>query len=348
TNRTFGLGPPGSKAPSLMHLGPKPAGEVLGPKPAGDGFGRRTAGEVLGPKPAGEVLGPKPAGEVLGPLGSETGAILASLSSDAQMAGLAVSTLLTQIAFALAHLERAAAAIESAAAEFLFAPMYGALLPESDYKAAVRLRFAEEFGVMKEVSLQARRSIRRILAHPLYGLGPGPEGLEQEDRDELATAAGLSRRNLRLLWANLDGPRMLRNDEAMDIVRAFQGALLVALVVQPSAECQPTRDTAPLRREIRTHIDEGRYVQAEDGARALLASLGELSNQNRLEVNRAADLLVEALARNGRGAEPYSRTLAEEMVRRREAAEDADSSALATALRNLGDVLFQGGFYREA
>jgi hypothetical protein len=200
TNRTFGLGPPSSRASTLLHLGPKEAGDVLGPE------GPKEAGDVLGrpegPKEAGDVLGPegpKEAGDVLGPLGSEKGAVLAFLSADAQAAGLAVSTLFTQVALALLRLERAVAATEAAAAQFLFEPAYGALLSPADYERAVTDRFKRTFGVLKEASLQARRRIRRILAHPLYGLGPGPEGLGQEERDELAAAAGLSRRTLRLL-----------------------------------------------------------------------------------------------------------------------------------------------------
>ena len=175
TNRTFGLGPPSSTSATLLHLG--------GPKEAGDVFGS----------------GPKEAGDVFGPLGSEKGAMLAFLSSDAQVAGLAVSALFTRVALVLVRLERAAAVIESAAAQFLFEPAHGKMLSGEHYEQAVRQRFERTFGVMKEASLQARRSIRRILAHPLYGLGPGPEGLGQEERDELAAAAGLNRRSLRLL-----------------------------------------------------------------------------------------------------------------------------------------------------
>ena len=196
TNGTFGLGPPNTRTPGLMHLGPKPAGDVLGPKPAGDVLGPKPAGDVLGPKPAGDVLGPKPAGDVLG---SETGALLAFLTADTQASGLAVSALFAHVASALVRLEHAAAAIERAAAQFLFDPTYGAMLGDDDYERTVEIRFARTFDVMKDVSLEGRRSVRRVLAHPVYGLGPGPEGLEQGERDELAAAAGLNRRNLLLL-----------------------------------------------------------------------------------------------------------------------------------------------------
>jgi len=134
----------------------------------------------------------------------------------------------------------------------------------------------------------------------------------------------------------------------MQVIRTFVTALLVTLVVQPSAECQPSRDVGALQRQVRALIDDGRYVEAEREARALFASFGARSKENSIELNRVTDLLVEALARNGRGAEADTRTLAEEMVRRREAGSGEDTPALATALRNLGDVLIQAGFYREA
>jgi hypothetical protein len=199
TNRTFGLGPPSSKAggtQGTLHLG-KPAGEILG-KPAGEILGK-PAGEILG-KPAGEILG-KPAGEILGkPAGEILGPFdVALLPTDPQVASGAVSILLASVAVSLMQLERAAADIEATAAQFLFAKNFGAALSDQAYAITVKDRFAATFGVMKEVSLQARRTIRRVLAHPVYGLGPGPEGLDQAERDEVAIAAGLNRRNLALL-----------------------------------------------------------------------------------------------------------------------------------------------------
>jgi hypothetical protein len=208
TNRTFGLGPPDSRTPGLMHLGPKPAGDIFGPKPAGDIFGPKPAGDIFGPKPAGDIFGPKPAGDIFGPKpagdifgpsGSETGALLAVLTSNAQASGLAVSTLVAQIALALVRLEQAAADIERTVAQFLFSPAYGARLSHDDYVRSVESGLGRVFDIMREVTLQARRTLRRVLAHPVYGLGPGPEGLEQAERDELAAAAGLNQRNLLLL-----------------------------------------------------------------------------------------------------------------------------------------------------
>ena len=195
TNRTFGLGPPSSRTDQTqlpIHLGPKPTGGELGPKPTG--------GE-LGPKPTGGELGPKPTG---GELGSETGALFAFMSSDPQVASLAVCTLIGLVTSSLVQLERATADVEAMAAQFLFTPKFGAMLSPVAYEATIRTRCEEAFGILADVALQARRTIRRVLAHPVYGLGPGPEGLGQAERDALATAAGLNRRNLALLSARVE------------------------------------------------------------------------------------------------------------------------------------------------
>ena len=174
TNRTFGLGPPSSRADGMqlpIHLGPKPAGDQFGPKPAGD------------------------------QLGSDTGALFAYLSSDPQVASLAVCTLIGLVASSLVELERATAGVEAMAAQFLFMPKFGAMLSSRDYATTIEQRCQDAFGQLTEVALQARRTIRRVLAHPVYGLGPGPQGFGQAERDAAATSAGLNRRNLVLLSA---------------------------------------------------------------------------------------------------------------------------------------------------
>jgi len=135
-----------------------------------------------------------------------------------------------------------------------------------------------------------------------------------------------------------------------DAVRVLPSAILLAavVVIQHPAASQGRDDVGARQRNIRADIDGGRYDKAESQARALLAGLGGLSGGNQADVNRAADLLVEALVRNGRAAEIETRSLAEEMVRRRDAGGETDGSALAAALRNLGDVRLQAGFYNEA
>ena len=58
------------------------------------------------------------------------------------------------------------------------------------------LRDAEQ---LEEASLTARRTVVRVMRHPTYGLGPGPDQLTADDRRELAVAGGLSSEMLRLL-----------------------------------------------------------------------------------------------------------------------------------------------------
>jgi hypothetical protein len=198
TNRTFGLGPPkpanGMQLP--LHLGPKPSGQELGPKQSGQELGPKQSGQELGPKPSGQELGPKPSGQELG---SDTGAFLAFMSPNPPVASLAVATLIGCVASSLVGLERATADIEAMVAQCLFAPHFGELLSDEDYAATIEGRFKEAFDVLTEVALQARRTIRQVLGHPVYGLGLGPDGFGQAERDALATASGLNRRNLALL-----------------------------------------------------------------------------------------------------------------------------------------------------
>ena len=218
TNRTFGLGPPRSQAGSTQfptHLGPPLAGVLgLDPKSAGAVYGLdpKSAGAVYGldPKSAGAVYGldPKSAGAVYGragqEIGAETGALFAYLSSDPQVANLAVCTLMGLAASSLVQLERAAAGVERIVAQFLFRPKFGAMLSSRDYATAVEGQLEEAFGALTEIALQARRTIRRVLAHPVYGLGQGPEGFGQAERDALATSSGFNRQNLVLLSGTME------------------------------------------------------------------------------------------------------------------------------------------------
>ena len=56
---------------------------------------------------------------------------------------------------------------------------------------------------------------------------------------------------------------------------------------------------------------------------------------------------MEALLRNGRGAEVRTRQIAEQVVHAR-ARLESDAGSIATSLRNLGDVLFESGEYQLA
>ena len=90
----------------------------------------------------------------------------------------------------------------------------------------------------------------------------------------------------------------------MQVIRTFVTALLVTLVVQPSAECQPSRDVGALQRQVRALIDDGRYVEAEREARALFASFGTWALYNGgiayglIAAMFGAELLTRSLLRN--------------------------------------------------
>jgi CHAT domain-containing protein/tetratricopeptide (TPR) repeat protein len=112
----------------------------------------------------------------------------------------------------------------------------------------------------------------------------------------------------------------------------------------PATE-QSARDPDPGLRNVRAWIDAGRYAEAQAEADRIHA-LGQTGGNGSLDVG-AGDLLVEALTLNGRGAEAWTRALADQMVRAREALEP-DQPSLARSVRNLGDVLFQAGEFTLA
>lgn len=124
---------------------------------------------------------------------------------------------------------------------------------------------------------------------------------------------------------------------------ALTTAAILAIGATGSPHAQPPPD-ASLPSAIRAHLDAGRYDRAELAARALV------STQDGTAVVRSAarDLLVEALVKNGRGAEPQTLALAQATVREREAASVEGDGPLALSARHLGDVLLDAGQYRQA
>jgi len=99
---------------------------------------------------------------------------------------------------------------------------------------------------------------------------------------------------------------------------------------------------------IRLTIDDGRYQEAEAEAERLVASLETAEARESPVVAPALDLLVEALIRNGKGAEPRTLSLAERAIAQKDARAGPTDSALAVSLRNLGDVFVQAGDYGRA
>jgi hypothetical protein len=61
------------------------------------------------------------------------------------------------------------------------------------------MQIGRAFRILVDASTQARRTLRRVLANPVYGFGPGSTDVTVEDRRELARVGGLSSMELRLL-----------------------------------------------------------------------------------------------------------------------------------------------------
>jgi hypothetical protein len=68
-----------------------------------------------------------------------------------------------------------------------------------DFLKAASQEIEHGFCVLEEASASARRTVRRVLSHPVYGIGPSSGVLGLEERRALASAGGLDRRSLRLL-----------------------------------------------------------------------------------------------------------------------------------------------------
>jgi hypothetical protein len=95
-------------------------------------------------------------------------------------------------------LEAATANAEDAARSLLvISPIVG-IAPADAYLATAQ-EINDAFRVLEEASSDTRRMLRRVLAHPVYGLGPGEDSLSYDLRQELALNGGLSKRHLRLL-----------------------------------------------------------------------------------------------------------------------------------------------------
>lgn len=110
-----------------------------------------------------------------------------------------IVALFNEIAAVLVRLERAAASAEESACEVTTGQVL--LLPGMtayDEKRLLKEQMDRAFDLVTEASSLARRTIRRVLAHPILGLGPGGP-FDQEEREQFANAAGLDSNGLMLL-----------------------------------------------------------------------------------------------------------------------------------------------------
>ncbi|HET9358729.1 MAG TPA: CHAT domain-containing protein [Vicinamibacterales bacterium] len=95
-------------------------------------------------------------------------------------------------------------------------------------------------------------------------------------------------------------------------------------------------------------LAQGQYEQAETVARARVDLARTLSGDQSLEAAGAADLLLEALLLNGRGAAPSTLMLAEQTLKNKEASLRRTDPDLAPSLIHLADALLEVPAYARA
>jgi hypothetical protein len=185
THDRFGLGPY-----SPNRLATSGANSGMGEAKPGSGEAKPGSGEA------------KPGSGEAKPGSGDVGALFRAGSSSGDLRGdlalVRVVDLFKQVAGSLIALEAAAAGVEDLArAMLVVAPVS---TPEArDAQRATAQEIDQAFGVLEEASLDTRRTLRRVLAHPVYGLGPGEGSLSIDIREDLAQFGGLTRRFLKLL-----------------------------------------------------------------------------------------------------------------------------------------------------
>jgi len=115
--------------------------------------------------------------------------------------------------------------------------------------------------------------------------------------------------------------------------------LTASIALTSSENFRPVQGVDGRTGAVRALIEEGRFADAEAAALKLVPAFGENTINTPAEAD-ACDVLVEALLRNGRGADARTRQIAQQVVHARVTQLAPDNPALATSLRNLGDVLF--------
>ena len=175
THVRFGLGPfsPNKVLTGFTKLGLGPGGTK-----SGEGPGGTKSGE--------------------GPVGALLHADQSSGDLRADLALIRVADLFRQAGASLLALETAAAGVEALACARLVAAPYSTTSAD-DANRATAQEIDQAFQVLEAAASDTRLTLRRILAHPVYGLGPGEEPLSSDTREELALFGGLSRRQLKLL-----------------------------------------------------------------------------------------------------------------------------------------------------
>ena len=178
THARFGLGPSNLSTPGF---GPETgkAGQGIGETgKAGQGIGETgKAGQGPETPKAGQGLTTADSGDLRGDLALDR-----------------VASLFAEVGLAMRRLEFAVSDVEGTARNVMTSPGDG---PFSNEASAQEI--LETFRTLEEVSAAARRTIRRVLSHPVYGLGPGDGDVPADLRQEFASRGGLDRTRLTLL-----------------------------------------------------------------------------------------------------------------------------------------------------
>jgi CHAT domain-containing protein/tetratricopeptide (TPR) repeat protein len=128
--------------------------------------------------------------------------------------------------------------------------------------------------------------------------------------------------------------------------RSFAFAL--AAVLTASDIPGPRVSALPQDQTIRDTLDRGQYEEAERHAADWHAQVKKTHGPDSLELARASDLLVEALLKNGRGADANVLDIAQAAVRGKERALGHDHVDVSESLHKVAAVLSARGDFRAA
>lgn len=199
TDATLGIGPSPSPGGIGASFNEKSTDAGLNVKPADHGLLEKPLHQGLSDviKSTDPGLG-SPATPALGQI--SLGSKIVFASSNSELGSLATVELLGQVTRGLLLLERDVARIER---DIAYYPanqlLLEAALPTDSFEAALKDRLDELFDLLEEDHVRAHMTIRWVLRHPTFGLGPGPLAIGRADRESFAAAAGFNRRQLRLL-----------------------------------------------------------------------------------------------------------------------------------------------------
>jgi hypothetical protein len=185
TNAKFGLGP---NSPTQFNIGLGDISEQ--PKSEMGDISEQPKSEMgdISEQPKSEM----------GPSSRRTAGGIRSGDLRVDLAFARVVELFSQVGGALRQLEEATLEIETVARGMLIDAQVQDLTKRQLLDAA-RDEIDRAFRVLQEAATTARRTVRQVLAHPVYGVGPASGVISLDDRQALAAAGGLDRRSLRLL-----------------------------------------------------------------------------------------------------------------------------------------------------